>query len=67
MLHERLKQFRCHSVAKAREAGIPAYFLEADGVLRVLPDGSRERIVVSDGRAVAMPLRESGGSLQACG
>ena len=57
MLHERLKQFRCQSVEKAREAGIPAYFLdEFEGVLRVHPDGRKERILVSEGRSVILPL-----------
>jgi len=53
MLHGRLRQFHCQSVEKAREAGIPAYFLdEFDGVLRVLPDGRKERIVISEGRPI---------------
>ncbi|WP_147283760.1 hypothetical protein [Bosea caraganae] len=57
MHHERLKQFRCQSVEKARAVGIPAYFLdEFDGVLRVLPDGRKERIVVTEGRPVILPL-----------
>lgn len=56
MLHERLREFRCKSVEKAREAGIPAYFLdESDGVLRVLPDGRKERILVSEGLLVVLP------------
>lgn len=53
MLHGRLRQFHCQSVEKAREAGIPAYFLdEFDGVLRVLPDGRKERIVITEGRPI---------------
>jgi hypothetical protein len=56
MLHERLREFRCKSVEKAREAGIPAYFLdESEGVLRVLPDGRKERILVSEGLLVVLP------------
>lgn len=53
MLHGRLKQFHCRSVEKARKAGIPAYFLdEFEGVLRVLPDGRKERIVVTEGQPI---------------
>ena len=53
MLHGRLRQFHCRSVEKAREAGISAYFLDdLDGVLRVLPDGQKERIVITEGRPI---------------
>lgn len=56
MHHERLKQFHCRSVEKARKAGIPAYFFldEVEGVLRVLPDGRKERIVTSQGQPVVL-------------
>lgn len=58
MHHERLKQFHCRSVEKARKAGIPAYFFldGFDGVLRVLPDGRKERIVTSQGQPVVLPV-----------
>lgn len=57
MHHERLKQFHCQSIEKARRAGIPAYFLDGqEGVLRVLPDGRKERIVVAEGRPVIQPV-----------
>jgi hypothetical protein len=53
MHHERLKQFHCHSIHKAREVGIPAYFLDGqEGVLRVMPDGQKERITVSEGQQI---------------
>lgn len=57
MHHERLKQFHCQSVEKARRAGITAYLLDGqEGVLRVLPDGRKDRIVVAEGRPVIQPV-----------
>jgi hypothetical protein len=57
MHHERLKQFHYQSIHKAREVGIPAYLLDAEGgVVRVLPDGQKERIVVAEGRPVFQPI-----------
>lgn len=57
MHHERLKQFHCQSIHKAREAGIPAYFLDGqEGVLRVLPNGRTERILVSEGQPIVRPV-----------
>lgn len=57
MHHERLKQFHCRSIEKAREAGIPAYLLDGqEGVLRILPNGQKERIVISEGRSIVQPV-----------
>jgi hypothetical protein len=57
MHHERLKQFRCRSVEKAREVGLPAYFLdELGGVVRVLSNGRKERIVVTVGQPIVQPI-----------
>jgi hypothetical protein len=57
MHHERLKQFHCRSIEKAREAGIPAYLLDGqEGVLRILPNGQKERIVISEGRSIVHPV-----------
>lgn len=58
MHHERLRQFHHKSIEKARQAGIPAYLLldGHEGVLRVLPDGRKERILIDEGRPVIQPL-----------
>lgn len=59
MHHERLLRFHCQSIEKARQAGIAAYFLDGqDGVLRVLPDGRKERIVVTEGRPIVQPVTQ---------
>jgi hypothetical protein len=44
--------FRKQAVEKARAAGLPAYFLDetGPGVIRVLPDGRKDRIVVMQGK-----------------
>ena len=42
---------------KARKAGIPAYFLDdsGQGVIRILPDGSKDRILMMQGKPQIQP------------
>jgi len=48
---EKLEQFHRREVERARSAGLSAYILNEDGsVVRVWPDGRRERIVANLGR-----------------
>lgn len=51
MKNPKLVEFRNQAVAKARDAGLPAYFLDecGPGVIRVLPDGRKEHILVQQG------------------
>lgn len=47
-----LLEFRKRTLDQSRKAGIPAYFLDdaGQGVIRVLPDGRKERILMQQGR-----------------
>ena len=59
MNQEKLQQFRRQSIEKALRAGLPAYFLdecEDEGVIRVRPGGTAERIVIQQGRAQIEPF-----------
>jgi hypothetical protein len=60
MDHEKLKQHRHRAIERAKQAGIPAYFLDEDpavGVIRVLPDGRAERISACCGEPVICTAR----------
>ncbi|SEG80868.1 hypothetical protein SAMN04488115_11723 [Bosea lathyri] len=47
---EKLEQFHRREAERARNAGLSAYILSEDGsVVRIWPDGRRERIVTNPG------------------
>ena len=57
MHYDRLTQFRCRSVQKAHAAGIPAFFMDDfEGVVRVLPNGQKDRIIIAEGRSIVQPI-----------
>jgi hypothetical protein len=45
-------EFRKRAVDQARAAGLPAYFLDETGqvVIRIQPDGRKERILTQSGQ-----------------
>ncbi len=66
MQMERLKQFKARAIEKARRAGFPAYYIEdciGEGVIRQMPDGRKERIVVQQGKAIVEPVEKHSADL----
>lgn len=57
MQNAQMCDFLKRAIEQAREAGLPAYFLadRGPGVVRVLPDGRKDLIVMLDGQAHLQP------------
>lgn len=58
---EKLRAFKARAVEKARRAGYPAYYIDdciGEGVIRQMPDGRKDRIVVQHGKATVVPVEE---------
>lgn len=52
---EAISQVGVRALEEAKQAGVPAYYMDpslGDGIIRELPDGTRERIERQDGRDV---------------
>lgn len=61
MQMEKLRAFRARAIEKARAAGFPAYYIDdchGEGIIREMPDGRKERIVVNAGKRTVMPVPE---------
>jgi hypothetical protein len=62
MLFDRVKQaaadLACagrEEIEKAKSAGVPAYFSDGQGIVREMPDSSRERVAIgADGHEVIL-------------
>jgi hypothetical protein len=54
---EAIRQVGTRALEEARQAGVPAYYMDpslGEGVVREMPDGTRERIERRDGRDVVV-------------
>lgn len=54
---EAISQIGVRALEEARQAGVPAYYMNpslGDGIVRELPDGTRERIERRGGQAVVV-------------
>jgi hypothetical protein len=61
---EKLEQFHRREVARAQSAGLSAYILNEDGsVVRIWPDGRRERIVTNSGPQQGVAIELAGATL----
>jgi len=58
MTNAQLIEFRKRALDKARQVGIPAYFLDEtdQGVIRILPDGRKDKILMLQGRPQIQPF-----------
>jgi hypothetical protein len=58
MKNAQIIEFKKRALDKARQAGIPAYFLDetGQGVIRVLPDGRKDRILMLQGQPQVQPV-----------
>ena len=44
---EALKASGREAIAEAHAAGVPAYYIDAGGIVRELPDGTRDRFILN--------------------
>ncbi|WP_264048481.1 hypothetical protein [Methylobacterium flocculans] len=54
---EGIRQVGARALEEARRAGVPAYYMDrslGDGVIREMPDGTRERIQRHEGEEVVV-------------
>ena len=52
-----IKKMGLYAIAESRKAGLPAYYSEpalGEGIIKEMPDGTRHRIMVVDGRDVIL-------------
>ena len=54
---EAIRQVGACALEEARQAGVPAYYMDrslCDGIIREMPDGTRERIQRHEGEGVVV-------------